>query len=188
MDNRERLLTCALDLFSRRGYDTVGVREVVEAAGVTKPTLYHYFDSKRGLLEALLRREAGRLQAELRRAAGYEHDLVLTLMRTAGAYFEFARQNPDFYRLQLALSFAPPENEAHGAMLPFLQDQQQVLEDLFFQAAEDHGNLRGRQSRYAAGFIGAVNAPILLFLNQGLALTEAVRHQTVHQFMHGIFS
>jgi AcrR family transcriptional regulator len=56
MDNRQRLLDCALELFSLRGYDAVGVREVVEAAGVTKPTLYHYFDSKRGLLEALLQR------------------------------------------------------------------------------------------------------------------------------------
>ena len=28
--------------------------EIVDAAGVTKPTLYHYFGSKRGLLAALL--------------------------------------------------------------------------------------------------------------------------------------
>jgi len=57
MDNRQRLIDCALYLFSQRGYDAVAVREIVEAAGVTKPTLYHYFNSKRGLLEAVLKRE-----------------------------------------------------------------------------------------------------------------------------------
>ena len=45
MDNRARLLDCAQDLFAARGYDAVGVQEIVEAAGVTKPTLYHYFDT-----------------------------------------------------------------------------------------------------------------------------------------------
>ncbi len=54
MDNRSTLLKCALDLFAARGYDGVGVQEIVEAAGVTKPTLYHYFGSKQGLLQALL--------------------------------------------------------------------------------------------------------------------------------------
>ena len=54
MDNRSKILSCALKLFSARGYDAVGVQEIVDAAGITKPTLYHYFGSKRGLLETLL--------------------------------------------------------------------------------------------------------------------------------------
>ena len=33
MDNRSRLLECALDLFTARGYDAVGVQEIVDAAG-----------------------------------------------------------------------------------------------------------------------------------------------------------
>ncbi|HIS80092.1 MAG TPA: helix-turn-helix transcriptional regulator [Candidatus Scatomonas merdavium] len=39
MENRERLLEAALSLFYEKGYDAVGVQEIVEAAGVTKPTL-----------------------------------------------------------------------------------------------------------------------------------------------------
>ena len=53
-DNRSRLLAKALDLFTQRGYDAVGVQEVAEAAGVKKPTLYHYFGSKSGLLKVIL--------------------------------------------------------------------------------------------------------------------------------------
>ncbi len=188
MDNRERLLECALDLFSLRGYDAVGVREIVETAGVTKPTLYHYFDSKRGLLEALLERESGRLLSAIRDAADYQHDLVLTLERIARTYFNFASEHPAFYRLLLAMIFAPPESEAHGAILPFYRGQRQILEKVFEQAAADHGNLIGRQSRYAFGFLGALNAVISLFLTEGQALNDDVAYRTVHQFMHGIFS
>ncbi len=188
MDNRQKLLACALSSFSQRGYDAVGVREVVDAAGVTKPTLYHYFESKRGLLDALLAEEAGKLVDAVRRAAQYEHDLVATLEQMARAYFRFAVQNASFYRLFLAMTFAPPESEAHGACQPFFHQQQQLIESVFLQAVEDHGNLKGRHQRYAAGFLGALNAVIVLHLNEGLNLTDEVVFQTVHQFMYGIFS
>ncbi|HIZ64719.1 MAG TPA: TetR family transcriptional regulator, partial [Candidatus Blautia pullicola] len=45
LDNRELILNAALDLFYARGYDAVGVQEIVDRAGVTKPTLYYYFGS-----------------------------------------------------------------------------------------------------------------------------------------------
>ena len=44
----------AARLFAERGYDATSVREIVEAAGVAKPTLYYYFRSKEGLAQALL--------------------------------------------------------------------------------------------------------------------------------------
>ena len=55
MDNRENILQCALALFYMKGYDAVGVQEIVDTAGITKPTLYYYFGSKRGLLENVLK-------------------------------------------------------------------------------------------------------------------------------------
>ena len=53
-DNRSKILACAIDLFSSRGFDAVGVQEVADAAGLKKPTLYHYFGSKSGLLKTVL--------------------------------------------------------------------------------------------------------------------------------------
>jgi len=188
MDNRQRLLACALELFSQRGYDAVGVREVVEAAEVTKPTLYHYFDSKRGLLDALLQREAGRLLAEVLGQAIYKGDLVLTLENIAKLYFSFAQRHTAYYRMQLGMYFSPLESEANQAIRPFAIQQREIIEAVFIQAAEDHGNLHGHHARYAAGFLGVINAMIGLYLNEELALTDELVYQTVHQFMHGIFS
>ncbi len=188
MDNRQRLLDCALELFSQRGFDAVGVREIVEAAGVTKPTLYHYFESKRGLLDSLLQREAGKLLTMVLQSAVYLGDLILTLENIVRTYFEVAQRDTTFYRMQLAMYFAPPESEANQAIRPFAREQREILEDVFIRAAEDHGNLRGRHQRYAVGFLGEINAMIGLYLNDELALTNDVVYQLVHQFMHGIFS
>ena len=71
MDNREKILQCAEELFYSRGYDAAGVQEIVEMAGVTKPTLYYYFGSKRGLLEAILEAKSGKLHRSIARVQPY---------------------------------------------------------------------------------------------------------------------
>ena len=65
MDNKEKILESALDLFYSKGYDAVGVQEIVERSGITKPTLYHYFGSKYGLLEHLVRNYYGKFEEKL---------------------------------------------------------------------------------------------------------------------------
>ena len=188
MDNRQHLLDCALMLFSQRGYDAVGVQEVAKAAGVTKPTLYHYFGSKRGLLESLLKQEAGELVSVIFAAAAYQGDLVLTLENIARAYFQLAQEATSYYRMQMTMFISPPESEANQAVQPYMRQQVEILEDVFLKAAADHGNLKGRQQRNAAVFQGEINALIGLFLNNRLDLTGETVYQLVHQFMHGIFS
>lgn len=42
----------AARLFLRRGYSTLGMREIAEGLGVSKSALYHYFPGKRALFDA----------------------------------------------------------------------------------------------------------------------------------------
>jgi TetR/AcrR family transcriptional regulator len=188
MSNREAILSCALQLFSARGYDAVGVQEIVEAAGVQKPTLYHYFGSKAGLLQSVLEENFASLFSELEKAASYNHDVKTTLEAVARVYFDFARQNPRFFRLQLALWFGAPDSEPFRAVAGFDLRQQELLENLFYQASLDHGNMKGRQKAYAATFLGMVNTYAASELNGLITLDPSLVYQAVHQFMHGIFS
>lgn len=48
-ESARQILTAAVELFARKGYAATSVREIVEAADVTNPMLYYYFDSKEGL-------------------------------------------------------------------------------------------------------------------------------------------
>lgn len=51
---KERILNVAIDLFAVKGFDAVSLREIADAAGIRKATLYYYFTSKDEILEKIL--------------------------------------------------------------------------------------------------------------------------------------
>jgi TetR/AcrR family transcriptional regulator len=188
MENRDILLDRALTLFSSRGYDAVGIQEIVDSAGVTKPTLYHYFSHKRGLLDALLAAQFEGLLESVRAAAYYQRDLPNSLEKITRAYFEAAIANPRFFRLQLTMQYAPVDSESFQAISPYRLEQQQLLQSLFIQAVQDHGNMRGRHVMYSATFLGMIHTYIGEYLNGVTTLADPLTYLAVHQFSHGIYS
>jgi AcrR family transcriptional regulator len=57
---RDRVIECALELFSERGTTAVSMRELADAAGVTVPGLYYHFASKADLVRAVYRERVER--------------------------------------------------------------------------------------------------------------------------------
>jgi TetR/AcrR family transcriptional regulator len=188
MDNRANILHQALNLFAARGYDGVGVQEICEAAEITKPTLYYYFGSKRGLIEALIHERCEPFLAEVSRAAAYSGDLPQNLQKVVATYFTFANREPVLYRLLLTLWLSAPSNEAFSVVVALNERLHGVVEDLFTRASADHGNMRGRARAYAATFVGMIDTYIGLALNGYLELNDKIIYQAVHQFSHGIYS
>lgn len=97
----------AARLFAARGYDATSVREIAEAAGVTKPTLYYHFGSKEGLAQALLDRPVAALTAEIQASLDRGGDPVAVLATLVQAHFRFCLEDPDRMRFLLALFFGP---------------------------------------------------------------------------------
>lgn len=178
----------ALSLFASRGYEAVGIQEIVTTSGVSKPTLYHYFKSKQGLLGALLTDHFSELHKQLKKAADYHGDLTATLENVVNCFFEFARRHRKFYRLQLNLWFSPPESDPFKLVKGFNGEQHEILQKLFLTAVREHGNMRGRHHTYAATFLGMINTYIALYLNEDQELDQQTVFTAVHQFMHGILS
>ena len=104
----DRILQSALDLFTQKGYDATSVREICEAAGITKPTLYHFYKSKdgvyRALVDGVLEEFRETLLAELE-APGTTAEC---LKRVARAYFASARGHRQLMRFIFALIHNPP--------------------------------------------------------------------------------
>lgn len=188
MDNRSNILLCALKLFSTHGYEAVGVQEIVNSAGITKPTLYHYFGSKKGLLESLIKEYYSLLYDNLSDSLIYKNDIRHTLNQITLNYFCFVKKYPEFYRLYLSISFAPLESESNQVIKDFLTDYYSKLENIFIEAANDHGNMKGRHQAYAVTFMGMLNAYMSLSLNNYLELDDKLAYQAVQQFMYGIYS
>jgi AcrR family transcriptional regulator len=54
-DTRQRVMLAATDLFSRKGFTAVGIRELASRAGVQTATLYNYMTGKEDLLVEIMR-------------------------------------------------------------------------------------------------------------------------------------
>jgi AcrR family transcriptional regulator len=186
--NRDRILRRALALFVAHGYDGVGVQQIATSANITKPTLYHYFGNKAGLLAALLAEQLEPFHDTLGVAAVYEGDAGTALAKVAKATFGFARREPDLYRLLLSLWFAPPKSEAYRAARRFHERQYGVVESLFLAIAKDQGTVKDRHRLQAAAFLGMLNNCVSLALNGYTKLNDRLLRLSVHQFVHGIFA
>jgi len=185
--NRSNILNCALQLFAAKGYDAVGIQRIVDAAQITKPTLYHYFGSKQGLLAALLGEHFDLLNQAIEQAAVYEGDLPVTLNKITSAYFQFACQHPVFYRMQLAMWFAPADSEPFKIISSLKDRQQELVKAVFLLASDHHAGMKERHRIYAATYVGMIHTYISLWLNGYIQLGEIVANKAVHQFLHGIF-
>lgn len=188
MDNKETIVKNAIDLFSSKGYDAVGVQELVDASAITKPTLYHYFGSKKGLLDHILEEGFAELTENVKQACIYAHDITKTLTDLANVFFNFAKEHRDFYRMSLSFYFSPPESEANIAATKYHGAIYDTVETVFKWAGHDHGNMKGRHREYAASFIGLLNTYIGMFLNGYVVFDNELIYKIIHQFMHGIFS
>lgn len=186
VETRTELLDCALRLFVAHGYDGTGVQQIVAAAKVTKPTLYHHFGSKLGVLESLLRERLAVLHAAIERASGDCRDLERTLREVAKASFAFTEANPDLYRLYLSLWFAPVAGEAYRAALPFHERHFAAVEGVFRAAAAARAAMAGREHAFAATFLGMVNNYASLAITGYIRLDDAVAERAVRQFLFGI--
>jgi AcrR family transcriptional regulator len=54
MTTKEKIFEASLDLFAQKGFDAVSMREIAEAVGIKKASLYSHFSGKDELLEKLL--------------------------------------------------------------------------------------------------------------------------------------
>lgn len=187
MDNREKLLNVALKLFASEGYSSIGIQKIVSAANVTKPTLYHYFGNKEGLLKALFEDKIKPFLKKLAVATNYQGDLVSTLEKTVSSYFEFTQEEPDFFRMIISLSVGPRENAAVKATINYIQEQYNLLKNLFESAINDHGNIKGKEELLAICFYGTVTSTAAFFLQTGKPLNDETMQNVCKQFMHGIF-
>ncbi|MCC8104831.1 MAG: TetR/AcrR family transcriptional regulator [Clostridiales bacterium] len=196
MDNRTRLLQCANELFYEKGYDAVGVQEIVARAGLTKPTLYYYFGSKKGLLEALVAERFERLRGMYRDldTRSLRNDLRIeeALHWLADIFCGFFEQDRHFYMLMMALFYSARGNEAYQTIQPYIVEFYDMVVRIFDRAAGQLGNMNGRQRQFAIGFVGTISSYFLLHYEHDPAEQENVDRQQisalVNQFMYGIFS
>lgn len=148
-ETSQRLVDVAIDLFAKKGYKSVSIRDIAKVAGVRMSGIYYHFGSKYELLLAVLDYLGDRLQKNLSDALANEKDPTKrfeTLISTnldQGASFENAGRI--FFIDELGLS--PKDNDINK------QFQTKIL-DIYRKELE---------SAKAAGLIDCENLTVAAF-------------------------
>lgn len=66
---RARILESATALFAARGFDATSTEAILEAAGISRGALYHHFDTKQAIFEAVFRETSDQAIARAMRGA-----------------------------------------------------------------------------------------------------------------------
>lgn len=162
---RERLLAAMLRATAELGYREVSVQEVLDRAGVSRPTFYEHFENKEGCFLAAFDSAAARLRERLETAAedgeGWRQRFRLSLEEL----LRFVAEDPD-----AAMSLIV---DARAACPPALERRDELLDhfasclDSMVRAEADPANAPSAIA--AAGIIGGIEALLYARLNRGEA-------------------
>jgi outer membrane protein len=141
-DPRRRLLDAGLKLFANRGYAGTSVQDIIVEAGVTKPVLYYYFESKGGLFQALVDQAMDERLRLMREAAPPDKPTVAQLTDIIVALTDFARREPDLLRLCFAIAFAAPGEMPDGFRRPGKMGESFFFVRGLIEAGRENGILR----------------------------------------------
>lgn len=143
---RQRILERARDLFLERGFLDVSMREIAEAAGLRKASIYHHFADKEELFTAIILKETTdlreRMEASLDGVSGFRERLTC-LTRTQ-------MHSTRSHSIRLAEDFRShiPENR-HDEMHAELRNLFAIYEQVFADA-HAAGEITGIEPSLAA--------------------------------------
>ena len=86
---RRQIIEGARALFLAQGFDAASMGEIARSAGVSKGTLYVYFDSKESLFEAIVEDERRAQAEQVFSLDSDNHDVAAVLTRLGVAYVRF---------------------------------------------------------------------------------------------------
>lgn len=103
--SRDKILDAAEDLFARRGFAGIGMREVAEVAGLGKSSLFHHFSSKAELYAAVVGRILDLFEMRLTQALAAGGDPLARFDRWLDALIATFAEHPTSARLFLRSLF-----------------------------------------------------------------------------------
>lgn len=153
---RERLLAAGVRMFAAKGYAATTVRDLVRAAGVTAPALYHHFDSKEGLFLAILRAGQARTEAARREALAGGGTAAERILRLCRAYTNLRREFAEFAWAVEQIVAGPPATAPRFDFRALAREKVRQFEELVEQGVAS-GEFRACAPRpVALALVGAL--------------------------------
>lgn len=97
----KRIYDAAKKLFAEKGHDETRLREIAAAAGTSESQVVKYYESKTGLLEALIGGMRANINDAFYKAQNDEDDPVITLERLVSLLFDLFGNEPELFKVYL---------------------------------------------------------------------------------------
>lgn len=135
---RQRILLAARDLLATRGVRRVSMDEVAQAAGVTRVTVYRYFDDRKALVRAAFLHLADELDALVADSGEQEHPDVDALLARIGDMMTALPAGLQTAQAELQRAYP----EVHAEVLERERRVIAALFDRLYSGAEAQGRIR----------------------------------------------
>jgi TetR/AcrR family fatty acid metabolism transcriptional regulator len=99
VNKRERILLAAVEVFTRRGYNSARMEEIAETAGIGKGTLYEYFDSKLQLFNEMIIKSWEEYTNSLTADSIHQLSFEDTIREIIKGHFTFSKKNKKLARI-----------------------------------------------------------------------------------------
>ncbi|MFI0711040.1 TetR/AcrR family transcriptional regulator [Streptomyces inhibens] len=151
----QQMLDAAVLTFARRGYRAASMDEIAEVAGVSKPLVYLYLNSKEDLFSAVIRRESAALVAALTAAVEPGAAADRQLWSGLKGFFSHTAEHPDGWAVlhQQARTHGEPFAREVAAMRAEIVE---FVTDLIGAAAKEAGCAGELAEREVAGVAHAL--------------------------------
>ena len=125
------LVLAGIDLFAEKGYASTSVREIVSVAGVTKPVLYYYFQSKEGLFKAILDSAAEELERILEEALQKPGTALERIVHLYRRIYKGLMEHHQLFKLINHLFFGPPQGTPNYDIERFHRRMVEVIKEIY---------------------------------------------------------
>lgn len=140
-DRRQQILAAALAAFLERGYLGTSISDIRKASGASTGSIYHFFEGKGALAEALLREAVAGWSAEVERELGSRDAAEAGIRAAVGGLVRWGTANPGHLRFMdeiRTLAATGSELARVEAMLA----EGQALGERQYRAWADKGEVR----------------------------------------------
>ena len=110
---RERILDAARELFAKRGYEAVTMREIARRIEYSATALYSHFADKETLVRELCKQDFTNFAQNFLERIAASGDPLERFVRAGLVYLDFAEHYPEHYRLMF-MSELPPTDPEEG--------------------------------------------------------------------------
>ncbi|MBM3269391.1 MAG: TetR/AcrR family transcriptional regulator [Candidatus Sericytochromatia bacterium] len=115
-ERKAQILRCATKVFAKSNYRVAGIAEIAKEAGISEPTVYKYFPSKKQLFLEILQKVGEVTLRQWQDLAASEPDATSALKKIAKTQFEATISRPELLKVQFQALSESDDEEIRGLL------------------------------------------------------------------------